>query len=115
MNQRPTPFSGGHSCAETSLPATVGYAPASSTPAVTLEPGHPRVVGHALSRIAHFIASILEAPCLPVEPFIALMGLPIKTLPNSDIFFRNRRKQSELFEPDAFSAEYPFRPDMWLF
>jgi hypothetical protein len=77
------------------------------------------VVSHALNRIAGFIASIFEAPCLPVEPFIeaqVLMGLPIKTLSSSDVFFGDRRKQRELAEPDAFSAQCPFRPaDMWPF
>ena len=89
---------------ETSLPPIIGRAPA-STPAVTVDLGHPRMVGRAISRIGHprivgradsrighFIASSLEAPYLPVEPFIeaqALMGLPIKTLSNPDIFFGN--------------------------
>ena len=64
---------------ETSLPPTVGSASASSTPGVTADL-RPRVVGRADSRIAHFIASSLEAPYLPAEPVVeaqALVGLDI--------------------------------------
>ena len=68
---------------EISLAPTVANARASSTPAGTVDRGHQRMVGRALTRIGHFIARSLEAPYLPAEPVIeaqALVGLDMWTL-----------------------------------
>jgi hypothetical protein len=71
-----------------------------------------------LKRVAHLLRRVADAPMLPVGAFVeaqGLLGLPLRALFDDQDFLWLRHNQVVMYEPDPFSAEFPFQHDSWPF
>ena len=80
----------------------------------------PRLISLAsgLRRVAYLLRGVADAPVLPIGAFVeaqALLGLPLRALFDDQDFLWCRHNQGVIFEPDPFSAEFPFQHDSWPF
>src|SRR5580765_5581809 len=73
----------------------------------------PRLISLACGpkRVAHLLRRVADAPVLPVGAFVeaqGLLGLPLRALFDDQDFLWGRHNQGVMYEPDPFSAEFPF-------
>jgi hypothetical protein len=65
--------------------------------------------------VGKLLRGIAGAPIMALVEAQALLGMPIRTAFEDQDFLWLRRREGDLYEPDLFGTESPFRRGSWPF